>query len=574
MLRAVVVAVMVAGCGPAQTAAPTTPRPQRLPAPPAIDPSVLGAEYLVKLAGNLQPNWSQFLEDCRIRLAIDHALNDSRLSATLTLAVDRRGALSLAAIAGSGNGDFDRAATGVVRDAAKVDAPPPALLSDDDRAYVEWIFARDVRQAGPATATVVMRRLAVGDVTQRLIRQGELARAARRVADEPASPARTAATQLVMIEALREALGGIGGSRAFAIEAIGRAKVTEHAPRLREMLTVTTDTELRLAATSALATLGDTQSVDAIATLFANDLRFYPNLALADAEALVMLGAAERAQRIVADALGTTAPITALQAHAIVFVGTASPADARFTEWFTRGDARARAAVCAAQPAGTSEKGRAVIARGLRDGDATVRATCADAASRQWGTLGPTRPDPIRAGSPNNAARLRDLAALEKRLRELARDRDRLVRARAVAALASHGIAIVEAASDPAPEVRIAVAPALPEASLVALFADGDPDVRAAAVTLLRDTQPDLVAKAITDAAAQVRVAAVPAAPDALLSTLATDDAPEVATAALVRLVARKGRDRTTTELLGKLVDAPAGGAARVRIALAWLLGT
>ncbi|MFN0253791.1 MAG: hypothetical protein ACKV2T_43395, partial [Kofleriaceae bacterium] len=132
----------------------------------------------------------------------------------------------------------------------------------------------------------------------------------------------------------------------------------------------------------------------------------------------------------------------------------------------------------------------------------------------------------------------------------------------------------VDAAADPAPEVRIAVARALPEASLIALVTDGDPDVRAAAVTLLRDTQPALVAKAITDAAAQVRVAAVPAAPEALLSVLATDDSPEVATAALVRLVARKGRDRTTTELLERLTAAPAGGAARVRIALAWLLGT
>jgi HEAT repeat protein len=564
MLRALVVAVVVTGCGPAPKPPDIVPRPARLPAPPSVDISATGAEYLAHVATHLQPNWSQFLEDCRLRLPIEHALNDSRLVATLTLAVDRRGALSLAAIAGSGNGDFDRAATGVVRDASKVDPPPPALLSDDDRAYLEWIFARDVRQAGPATAHVIMRRLPIGDVAKRLIDGGELARAARRIADEPAGTPRNDATRLVMIEALREALGGIGGSRAFAIEAIGRANVTDLAPRLRELLSVTTDTELRLAATTALAAIGDKQSVEKIASLLANDLRYYPRIALAEAAALVDLGAADRAQKIIGDALVAAPPVTALQAHAIAFSGIASPADPKFTEWFSKGDARTRAAVCAAQPAGASQKGRAVIARGLRDGDATVRATCADAASRQFGALPVDR---------NEAAAARDRTALDKRLRELTKDRDRLVRARAVAALAAHGIAIVDAADDPAPEVRIAVAPSLSAASLQALFTDADPDVRATVVMFLRDTQPDIVAKAAVDKAAQVRAAAVPAATDALLSTLATDDAPEVATAALVQLVALKGRERTTVELLAKLAAAPVGGAERVRIALAWLLG-
>ena len=562
MWRVLVIAALGLGCGAAPSAAPLVPRPARLPAPPAVDGAVIGADYLTRIALHLQPNWAQFLEDCRLRLPIDHALNDSRLVATLTLAIDRRGALALAAIAGSGNGDFDRAATGVVRDAANVDPPPAALLSDDDRTYIEWIFARDARQAGPATATVILRRLPIGEVTRRLLDAGELARAARWIIDEPSGAPRNAATQLLMIEALREALGGIGGSRAFAIEAIGRAKITEHAHRLREMLTVTTDTELRLAATTGVARLGDTASIDKLTALLANDLRFYPRIALAEAAALVDLGAADRAQKIVADALSTGAPsITALNAHAIVFAGTPSPADSRFADWFARGDARTRAAVCAAQPAGASDKGRAVIARGLRDGDATVRATCADAASRQWGAL------------PSTANHTRELSALEKRLRELARDRDRLVRARAVAALAAHGVPSLDAAADPAPEVRIAAAPALPATALETMFTDGDPDVRAAVVRLLRDTNPGLVAKAVLDPAAPVRAAAIPALNDALLPVFSTDDAPEVATAALVELVARKGREGTTADLLDRLADAPVGGAARVRIALAWLLG-
>ena len=58
-----------------------------------------------------------------------------------------------------------------------------------------------------------------------------------------------------------------------------------------------------------------------------------------------------------------------------------------------------------------------------------------------------------------------------------------------------------------------------------------------------------------------------------LLGTLAADNAPDVATAAIVQLVAHRGRERTTVDLLRKLAAAPAGGAERVRIALAWLLG-
>lgn len=566
-MRALAIAIVICtACGPAAHTARTELRPAKLPSPPAADISALGAKYLIAIANHLQPNWSQFLEDCRIRLPIDHALNDSRLAATLTLAIDRRGKLSLAAIAGSGNGDFDRAATGVVRDASKVEPPPTTILSDDDRTYVEWIFARDVRQAGPATAHVVMRRLPIGDVAKRLIEQGELARAARRISDEPAGPARAEATRLAMVEALREALRGIGGSRAFAIDAIGRAKVTELAAQLRELLSVTADTELRLAATTALANLGDKPSVEKIAALLGNDLRHYPKIALAEASALVELGAADRARTIVGDALAESAAlVTALHAHAIAFATTTSPVDAKFGAWFSKGDSRTRAAVCAAQPAGTSKKGRAVIARGLRDGDATVRATCADAASRQFGSL---------PGDRDEASAVRDRAVLDKRLRDLARDRDRLVRARAIAALAGHGVAIVDAAADTAPEVRIAAAPALPAAALQTLFGDSDPDVRATAVLLLRETQPDLASKAATDPAAQVRLAAVPAiTSEALLGKLSADVSPDVATAAAIQLVVRLSRERTTADLLDKLAAAPAGGAERVRIALAWLLG-
>jgi hypothetical protein len=56
------------------------------------------------------------------------------------------------------------------------------------------------------------------------------------------------------------------------------------------------------------------------------------------------------------------------------------------------------------------------------------------------------------------------------------------------------------------------------------------------------------------------------------LARLAGDDSPEVATAALVRLTALRGRTVATPDLLARLAEAPPASLERVRIALAWLL--
>src|SRR5439155_658005 len=81
--------------------------------------------------------------------------------------------------------------------------------------------------------------------------------------------------------------------------------------------------------------------------------------------------------------------------------------EGRLAPWAGSGDAAIRAAVCAALPAAAPRGAGALIARGLRDADATVRATCADAAARR---------DPL-------ARRCRRARAA--RARRLARGRDR-----------------------------------------------------------------------------------------------------------------------------------------------------
>ncbi|MEJ7600975.1 MAG: HEAT repeat domain-containing protein [Kofleriaceae bacterium] len=198
--------------------------------------------------------------------------------------------------------------------------------------------------------------------------------------------------------------------------------------------------------------------------------------------------------------------------------------------------------------------------KGLRDADAMVRASCVDAAVR--GHKARSRPDPT----------------LVRRLRELARDRDRAVRARAIGALGVfEPAARIRAIDDPAAEVRAASVSGASESELRVLAADRDPDVRASAITTLGDRSPELVTRAATDPAPQVRTAAIAGlggrtVDDELLERLTADDSPEVATAALVKLAARRGRTAITTPFMARLAGAPPGGRARVRIALAWLL--
>ncbi|HSK03793.1 MAG TPA: hypothetical protein VK932_21215, partial [Kofleriaceae bacterium] len=233
------------------------------------------------------------------------------------------------------------------------------------------------------------------------------------------------------------------------------------------------------------------------------------------------------------------------------------------------GDARVRAGVCAALPASAPAQAVQLLGRGLRDPDATVRAACADAVARLI-TAGASPP----AGAADARGGAADAALLVRRLRELVRDRDHLVRARAIAALVvlDPGFRI-RVLDDPAAEVRAAGAAVASEADLRALAADRDADVRAAAIAHLGGGAPELLARAAEDGAAQVRrVAAVALTDEAALERLAHDASPEVATAAGVRLALRRGRAAITVPSLQRIIAAPAAGAERVRIALSWLL--
>ncbi len=225
------------GGGPRAPAKPRAALPP-LPAPMTIDGRAKGAAYLSTVAQQLQPAWGQFLEDCRLRLAADHPLNVSTLEARADVMIDRGGKLTVAGVTTSGLADFDLVVRQILADAAHLPAPPVELLSDDDQLHLRWLFARDRRQAGPATAEVVMVELPLEAVTPKWLAAGDLARAARRVAAAKAGdPQRPAAVEQVMVAALREALGSTGAAaRTAAVEAVGRAGVRTLAAQVRGFL--------------------------------------------------------------------------------------------------------------------------------------------------------------------------------------------------------------------------------------------------------------------------------------------------------------------------------------------------
>ncbi|HEY5952161.1 MAG TPA: hypothetical protein VIV40_41975, partial [Kofleriaceae bacterium] len=388
------------------------------------------------------------------------------------------------------------------------------------------------------------------------------ARAARRILREHASTDRDIAIHELMIAALHEALSSsdIGVRRASVI-AIATAGLHDLDAAARELVT-STDTDL----SSTVIEQGFVPSDGLVAQLH-RDLKDNPKRA-----AVIVATLAARDRRAAVDALRTelaTTPATdaaMLQALAVVPV---SDVGTELQRGFVRGDARMRSGVCAAIARYPENVALPVITRGLTDRDANVRASCLAAVREQAST---TKPKPT----------------VLSRVRELAKDRDALVRARAIEALGVIDLAsLPNAADDSAAEVRAAYATAVAkkprgesDAALILLANDRDPDVRAAAWTSLvlgpvdRAELPKLAIHAVNDSAAQVRLAALPAIADEqrLLELSNRDESPDVRTRALVQLARIRTRHAIADSLLERLAAGAPGSGERVRTALAWLL--
>lgn len=526
----------------------------RLQPPAVIDPARPDATYLTSIALQLQPGWGQFLDDCRLRLPADHALNRMTLAATAELTLDRTGALvAVALVTPSGNADFDRAVKDAIAELRGFGAPPRDALSDDDHVYLQWLFARDRRQAGPVTAAIEHRELPIEQAIARFIAAHDLSRAAHRLATVK-SPAEITS---VMTAALREGLASVDGSvQRAAVEAVAASHATSLAPDVR-MLLETADRDLRLAAIAATGELDDRAAVEMLTAQLARDLAEQRAFALAEAAALVKLGRADT----VAAAIGRALP-NPIALEAFARAPTAERLG-KVVAAVEHGNAVGRAAACAGLAGVTLPAAIAAIGRGLRDADASVRAACLVAATETAGS----------------APKL--VAPLASRVVALQRDRDRAVRANAVIATSLVDPAQLDRAiDDPAAEVRGAYAHALAyagawEPALRALVEDRDAEVRAAAwrAYAIRGVPPDL-APGTGDPSPEVRRAAIATTRDndALRRLVTSDDAPDVRTAALAELARRLGREAIGATLLEAFAPTQPASADRVRIARAWLL--
>jgi hypothetical protein len=399
-----------------------------------------------------------------------------------------------------------------------------------------------------------------------------LVRAANRLAAAPPTDGeRLAATELVMIAGLREGLASSDGfTREAALEAVASAKLAVLAPDVHALVAANGQTQQRVHAIATSAVLGDAAVVPMLVDNLVADFDERPEVALAKVGALASLGKIDEATSAIHAILDPNSKhTTRATATAIAALGLAPDAKLAlsFGRWFATGDADTRQAVCRALPNAALVahsprdigRGQAtiVVGKGLLDADASVRAAC----------IGAVQVSDGRWVRGNPFVRL---------LLDLVRDRDETVRARAIAALGKLAPAQRPhvGPGDRAPQVRAAAAIGATDAELQRLAKDKDPDVRAAAIANLAERgDTELATAAARDTASQVRKAAITGiTDDALLEALAGDSDPDVATAAIARYGAHRGRAAVTTAFLQRLVAATPKGLERVRIARAWLL--
>jgi TonB family protein len=549
--------------------------------PAAVDPDALGADYLTAVHAGFRPGWTAFLEDCRLRLPPRHQLNRAALAARIAISVDRTGRVVATTLeTSSGVKAFDQAALEVVREAGTLPAPPAEVLSDDDRAHLHWLFARDARQAGPATAAVRRVEWPLDRAVPKLIGRGRVGEAALRVAaalesGRGPSDALVAHFRAICAGAIGRAIAGPDPAvQVAAIETAAAARLGNLADAVREQARRSAEPEVRRAALRALSSFGDRATAREVALgTSANS----PEDRGAAAAALVALGGVGEVQAAALAGLGSTdesARWSALVVMAHVPVPAAVPELRRMLGGSSKAARAERMA--AALALGTAATGSGVeLAKNalsplidcLAVSDAAQRAACAHGlalAAKHGARSRPAyskvvallrdRDEQVRAAAALSAARLdpqrfgRDMAALAREKSE------------PVLASLAEGLAGV-----PAPEAL---------ARLVKLVSSESPQVRLAAVSALaaRADARSIMAGLIDHSDLMVRATAirVDRRVDVLRAQLAADS-PEVRAAALSALVAVEGSVKLVPEAARLLAQTGDDKAECARLARAWL---
>lgn len=555
--------------------------PPPLPPPPAADARALGARYLELIYPRFRDGWTAFLEDCRLRLPPQHPLNDPQLAATVKITIDDHGqVIGVTLSAPSGNGDFDEVVRAVATDAGPFPAPDRALLSDDDRLYLTWLFARDQRQAGAATAKLERVEWPLEQAIPKFITDGNVAEAARRVAAAPTgTPAQRGQAlsfaERVMHAAIREGLASPDPAvQRLAIEAAGAARISAAARELRSIADGSLDVQLRAAAITALGDLGDVDAAPLLATILERDAGANADLTGAAGRALFRLGGGDRLGQIVVGwfVAGKPAKTQADKARtwaALIAAGQAPVAKAipDATRLLGAPDPVVRAAACRALGAAVAVDATQAwkgLRKGLADADASVRATCVNAI----------------ASAAATGARSR---ASYWQVSPLLKDRDERVRAAAVLAVVrlepTRAAAELGAVGrDRSPVVLASLAEAWVRTGAadrtLALLSHESPAVRSAAAGALVNGDDATRAKFAAQPGLEpaLRLRALEVTTDrAAIEAASTDPDLAIRTTAAARLIALRGRAETLAGVATQIAAAPSASAERVRLAAAWL---
>jgi len=580
---------MTAGCGGKQDATvfPTDfePGPPRGD-PPAPDLDAPGADYLVAVAPRFVGPWGAFLDDLRLRLPPQHELNRRTLAATLRLEIDNQGDLiALRVTSPSGSEAFDEAAEEVAREAMPLPRPPTRLLSDDDRLHLEWQFARDDRQAGPATARVHQVLWPLERALPALLGRKRIGDAARRVAaeaergDQPGGgrpAALVASFREVCAAVATNALASDESARqAAGVSAAVAAGLSAAAPALRRLATGSIDPGVRRAALVGLGRLGDRAAVPLLRQVALIELGQGSENSGAAAAALFAMGQDAEVRAATAARLRSSSELGRWNALAVMNQIPVPEAAADLVKLLRRNGRAPRAErITAAAALGTiaanGEEGApeavAALTECLGAAEAAQRSACATAlggtapagaaAYRKLTALLRDRDESVRAAATRAAARL-DPDRFARSVADLPRERSDLVMAAQAEGLAGvpgqRALArLARLVSSDAPAVRLAAASSLlrrtePKAAeiLGQLKKHRDPAMRAVAIR--GETRPDALRAALHDEVAEVRVAA------------------------LAALTEREGQWHSLRDAAELIAATDPDGAERVQLARAWL---
>ena len=146
---------------------------------PAIPGSDSRAAFLRAAHSRVHATWGSFLRNSRDRLPATDPVNRGDRSVTVAVTLIPDGTVMQAIVEkSSGSQQFDAAALDLFQDTI-LPQPSEEAFSDDGRAHLRWVFARDTRQC--SGVTVVTRESPLDEALPRLLEYGKDREALRRV---------------------------------------------------------------------------------------------------------------------------------------------------------------------------------------------------------------------------------------------------------------------------------------------------------------------------------------------------------------------------------------------------------